>query len=217
MDELFGTELLPVGIDIERLEMEPQEEIAPGSVQPVVWIDPAGRRRLDAMRWGFQLPGRFLFNTRSEEASTARFWQESFRLRRCLIPADGFYEWARLNGNTKNKFTFTVDGGALVGLAGVWQPWLNPKTGVEEQTFSILTGAARELMASYHDRQPAMIAPADFASFLAPATAEPARLLQFHAGDRMQAAASPPEKKNRANSAQGLLFALDNTEDETCQ
>lgn len=195
--------------------MAPSEEIAPGSVQPVVWQDASGRRHLTAMRWGFQLPDRFLFNTRAETAEQSRFWQEAYRLRRCLIPADGFYEWAKRDGKAKSKFSFTVDGGALVGLAGVWSPWVNPKTGKEERSFSILTGAARELMAGYHDRQPAMIEPDGFTEFLAPTTQEPGRLLQFHAGNRMQAAAAgQPAPAPKPAPAQRRLFALDGEDEQ---
>jgi putative SOS response-associated peptidase YedK len=209
MENLFGVELLPEGVDLEILEMQPSEEIAPGSVQPVVWLDEAGHRRLTPMRWGFQLPDRFVFNTRSETAEKSRFWQKAYKLRRCLIPADGFYEWAKLGGSAKTKLTFTVDGGVLVGLAGVWSPWLNPKTGCQEKTFSILTGAARELMADFHDRQPAMIDPASFTPFLAPSTPEPTNLLQFYAAGRMEAMPTPSAPQN---PAQGLLFAFDNEE-----
>lgn len=206
--ELFGVEFSAEGIELETLEMAPSTDIAPGSLQPVVWLDPSGRRRLAPMRWGFQLPERFLFNTRSETAESSRFWQQAYRLRRCLIPADGFYESARHEGSPRNRFAFTVDGGALVGLAGLWSLWRNPKTGREEQTFSILTGAARALMARYHDRQPAMIEAEDFGAFLSPATPQPNRLLQFYADERMQATAASPSAA-KSNPAQGLLFALD--------
>jgi len=215
IETLFGIELGPEGVDTESFEMEPEEEIAPGSLQPVVWLDDAGQRRLTPMRWGFQLPDRFVFNTRSEMATRSRFWQEAFHLRRCLIPADGFFEWSPRDGRAKTKYTFTVDDDALVGLAGVWSPWLNPKTGRNENTFSILTGAARELMAPCHDRQPAMIDPVNFAPFLAPTTPEPAKLLEFYSTGRMRATAvAAPASRDKQNSAQGLLFAF---EDEASQ
>ena len=68
--ELFGVES-----GLEELEIEPEDDIAPGSMQPVVYLTPEGRRRIAPMRWGFRLPNRFLFNTRSEGVEQSRFWR----------------------------------------------------------------------------------------------------------------------------------------------
>lgn len=87
------TELFEVEGGLEELEIEPEDDIAPGSVQPVVYLTPEGERRMASTRWGFKLPDHFLFNTRSEGVERSRFWQAALRERRCIVPADAFFEW----------------------------------------------------------------------------------------------------------------------------
>ncbi len=88
-------EAFSISTGLEELYLEPEDDIAPGSMQPVVLINEDGERQLELMRWGFKLPDRLLFNVRSEGIDTANFWKESFRERRCIVPADRFYEWVR--------------------------------------------------------------------------------------------------------------------------
>jgi len=161
-------ELFEVEHGLEELEIEPEDDIAPGSVQPVVYLAPQGERRMVPMRWGFRLPDRFLFNTRSEGVERSRFWKQAFHERRCIVPADAFFEWTHGASHAKTKFEFTVHDGALFGMAGLWSPWLNPRTGQWEQTFSILTGEANEVMRPIHNRQPEILAPREYSEYLAP-------------------------------------------------
>jgi len=195
-------ELFAVEYGLEELEIEPEDDIAPGSVQPVVYLTPEGERRIAHMRWGFKLPDRFLFNTRSEGVERSRFWQEAFRERRCIVPADSFFEWTHDTSRSKAKFEFTVRDGALFGMAGLWSPWLNPRSGQWEQTFSILTGVANEVMRPIHTRQPEILEPGEYAEYLAPAPRPPLHLLRIFPGEEMQIQSlsdqNPP--------AQGLLF-----------
>ena len=153
------------------------------------------------MRWGFKLPDRFLFNTRAEGVERSRFWQEAFRERRCIVPADSFFEWAHTAARAKKKFECTVQDGGLFGMAGLWSPWLNPRTGQWEQTFSILTTEANEVMRAIHERQPEILAPRDFAEYLAHPSRPPLHLLHILPAEEMRAEALDEKKPE-----QGLLF-----------
>lgn len=197
-------ELFEVEGGLEELEIESEDDIAPGSVQPVIYLTPEGERRIAPMRWGFKLPDRFLFNTRSEGVERSRFWREAFRERRCIVPADAFFEWTHAPSRAKKKFEFTVHGGELFGMAGLWSPWHNPRTGQWEQTFSILTGEANEVMRPIHDRQPEVLAPREYAEYLAPSPRPPVHLLRILPGEEMKAEALDEKKPE-----QGLLFGTE--------
>ncbi len=88
-------EAFQIGAGLEELYLDPEDDIAPGSIQPVVRINKDGERQIELMRWGFKLPDRLFFNARSEGIESAKFWKDSFSKRRCIIPADSFYEWVR--------------------------------------------------------------------------------------------------------------------------
>lgn len=194
-------ELFEVEHGLEELEIEHEDDIAPGSVQPVVYLSPEGERQIVPMRWGFRLPDRFLFNTRSEGVERSRFWQEAFRERRCIVPADSFYEWTHETKRTKMKFEITIRTGALFGMAGLWSRWLNPRTGQWEQTFSILTGEANDVMRPIHDRQPEILEQRDFSDYLSPTPRQPLHWLRIVPGEEMKV-----EAVGGKMSPQGLLF-----------
>ncbi|MDR3750471.1 MAG: SOS response-associated peptidase [Terracidiphilus sp.] len=201
-------ELFEVEGGLEELEIEPEDDIAPGSVQPVVYLTPEGERRIASMRWGFKLPDRFLFNTRSEGVERSRFWQEAFRERRCIVPADAFFEWTHDTKRAKTKFEFVVNDGGLFGMAGLWSPWLNPRSGQWEQTFSILTGEANEVMRPIHTRQPEILEPGEYSEYLTPTARPPLHLLRILSGEAMKAAMAE-EKRTPAQNMQQSLFGYE--------
>ncbi len=172
-------EAFEVGKGLEDLYLEAEDEIAPGSMQPVVMEHADGTRQMEMMRWGFKLPDRFLFNARSEGVATSRFWKESFRQRRCLVPADSFYEWQKVKTGKKPKFEFEIVDHHPFGMAGLWAPWKNPKTQEWENTFAILTGEANAVMRPIHDREPVIIEPRDYGEYLAPQDGLPVHLLRI--------------------------------------
>ncbi len=172
-------EAFEAGMGLDELYLEAEDDIAPGSAQPVVLENADGMRQIERMRWGFQLPDRFLFNARSEGIETSRFWQESFRQRRCLVPADSFYEWQMVTRGKKPKYEFEVVGRQPFGMAGIWAPWKNPKTGMIENTFAILTGEANAVMRPIHDREPVIIDPRDYAEYLTLQERPPTHLLRI--------------------------------------
>lgn len=125
------------------------------------------RRRLGTLRWGFvppwtkQLRGaRRPINARIETVATSRMFATSFASRRCLLPADGFYEWkARGEGERKQPYHLHDPDGAPLAFAGVWTVWRDPADDDAEPLFSsaIVTSAAKGEMAEIHDRMPVML------------------------------------------------------------
>lgn len=132
-----------------------------------------GDLHLSPLRWGL-VPvwskdasrAARLINARSESvAETASFKSAWAKGRRCVVPADGFYEWATREGR-KQPFLFTRKDGAPLAFAGLWEGWKDPATGDWLRTFTLLTCAANALMAPIHDRMPVILADADIAAYL---------------------------------------------------
>lgn len=154
----------------------PHWNIAPGS--DVLAIRETGRGREAAMlRWGLiptwaQDPsiGRRLANARAESADKRTAFRDAFRARRCLLPADGFYEWEGHKGQ-RHRQPWRVEPaeGGIIALAAIWEPWRDHAGSVLE-TCSILTVPANEALEPIHDRMPVVLAPADFAAWLSPET-----------------------------------------------
>lgn len=154
-DELVET------FDVPALsfELRPRFNVAPGQEAPIVATDRKGRR-MGLMRWGFEpASGRSekggWINARSESVMRRASFEEAFRRRRCLVPADGFYEWRREHG-AKIPYWFHRSGRALFSFAGIW----------EGRTFAILTTAANDDVRAVHDRMPVLIAPQDRGAWL---------------------------------------------------
>jgi len=147
----------------DGLEWVPRYNAAPGQDIPVVRQDKEKPvRKLSQMRWGLipswsQDPriGFKTINARSETVATAAAFREPFRLRRCLIPADGFYEWKR-EGKQKLPFCFTLTDGGVFAFAGLWDRWKSPQ-GQWIKSCSILTTTANEVAKDVHDRMPVIL------------------------------------------------------------
>ena len=107
-----------------------------------------------------------MINARSETAQTLPAFREAMKYRRCLVPADGFYEWKR-SGNTKQPYCFEVNEGILFAFAGLWEGWKDPN-GTSIKTCTILTTTPNAVTASVHDRMPMMLEPGDFDLWLDP-------------------------------------------------
>src|SRR5229473_2119993 len=155
-------EAFQVSVGLEELYLDPEDDIAPGSLQPVVLSNQEDERQIELMRWGFKLPDRLLFNARSEGVAKANFWKDKFATNRCIIPASSFFEWQDTKNTPKRKYEITVLGRELFGIAGVWAEWKNPNTDRWEKTFATFTSEPNAIMQPIHDRQPIILAPADF-------------------------------------------------------
>lgn len=179
-------EAFEAGMGLEELCLEPDDDIAPGSMQPVVSVNEDGKRQVELMRWGFKLPDRLLFNARSEGIETSKFWKDSFQGRRCIVPADAIFEWQEMpKGQKKPKYEFTIPEQKPFGMAGLWKPWKNPKTNQWERTFAVITGEPNEVMHPIHDRMTTFLEPRDYAEYLKPAERSPLHLLRILPADEM--------------------------------
>lgn len=180
-------EAFEIGAGLEDLYLEPEDDIAPGSIQPVVLTNEAGEREISLMRWGFKLPDRHLFNARSEGIERAQFWKESFQQRRCIVPADAIFEWQQVPRGKKPKYEIVVPGREPFGMAGVWKLWKNPRTDQWEKTFAVLTGEPNEVMQPIHPRLTTILNPRDYQEYLAPAERPPAHLLRIVPSEELRA------------------------------
>lgn len=146
--------------------------VAPAQTMPVV-VEDSKSRRVEMMKWGL-IPswskdpkiGYKLINARSESAFEKPMWRTAVNRRRCLIPANGFYEWRR-SGSTKTPFLIHPKAEKLFAFAGVWEIWKDSE-GLETQTYSILTTEPNKEMAKIHNRMPVILHREDEASWLSP-------------------------------------------------
>jgi putative SOS response-associated peptidase YedK len=150
----------------EEPDFPPRYNIAPTQPVPIVHLD-NGVRSLALVRWGFipawvKDPHTFslLINARGESIGEKPAFRNAMRRRRCLLPADGFYEWKSETGR-RRPFCVRPRDGRPVGFAGLWETWMGPN-GEELDTACIVTTAANRLLAPIHDRMPAVIAPGAF-------------------------------------------------------
>ncbi len=168
------------GVDLEDLPAFPASyNIAPQSVQPVVRPGPeTGTREFALLRWGL-VPfwakdakiGYSTINARAEEVANKPAFREALRKRRCLVPADAFYEWAKRDAKAKQPFAFSLKSAETFAFAGLWERWC-PKDGPALETFTILTTDANELVEPAHNRMPVILEPKDYNRWLEPASAE---------------------------------------------
>ena len=165
------------------LNLRPRYNLAPSQSAAVVRAE-AGERRLARLRWGL-IPAwgpdprisHRLTNARAETAAQKPAFRAAFRLRRCLVPADGFYEWVRRGDAREPWLVFPRDGG-LMAFAGLWERWRVPdgarlsgslaeyRPGDLVETFTILTTAANATMRALHDRMPVILPPEAFGAWL---------------------------------------------------
>jgi putative SOS response-associated peptidase YedK len=130
-------------------------------------------RQLALMKWGL-VPAwakdasgaARMINARSETAHALPAFREAMKLRRCLVPADGFYEWQR-RGSAKQPFCFEVDDGGLFAFAGLWERWRDP-SGQWVKSCSILTTTTNAVTSAVHDRMPVILDPASYDLWLDP-------------------------------------------------
>jgi putative SOS response-associated peptidase YedK len=145
----------------EQPNFPPRYNVAPTQPIPTVRID-GGARRFADMRWGLipaltTDPKRnpLLINARLETINTTRAFRAAMQSRRCLIPADGFYEWKK-EGKNRQPFFFRPRDGQPFAFAGVWETWVDP-TGNSVQSTAIITCAANETVGAIHDRMPVVV------------------------------------------------------------
>lgn len=170
------------GVELEDMPwFAPSYNVAPQSTQPVVRLNAeTGGREFALMRWGL-VPfwakdakvGYTTINARAEEVASKPLYREALKKRRCLIPADAFYEWQKSGSKTKRPFAFALQSGEPYAFAGLWERW-KPKEGEPLETFTLLTTDPNELAERVHDRMPVILEPQDYARWMEPG--DPLRL-----------------------------------------
>jgi putative SOS response-associated peptidase YedK len=170
-----GGEELALLFDLSEIPfVSPRYNMAPTQEAAVVRVERPGEpRRLGMLRWGL-IPywakeasiGNRMINARSESVAEKPAYRWSFRKQRCLIPADGFYEWKK-EGKAKQPYFIHRKDGKPLAFAGLWARWQNPEKGPTD-TFTILTTGSNELIRPLHDRMPVILDPKDFDLWLDP-------------------------------------------------
>ena len=180
----------------ERPHLVTRYNIAPTQEVAIVRARPEGGRELATVSWGLvphwakeRAIGNRLINARAESLAEKPAFRDSFEKRRCLVLADAFYEWQKVDGR-KQPWLLRLRGGGPFGFAGLWSTWRDRQSGEELESCTIVTTAPNELAAPIHDRMPVIVAQARHAEWLAPATVESAALaglLVPYPADEMEA------------------------------
>lgn len=157
--------------------LEPRYNVAP--VQPVLAARnaPGGGRELVTLHWGL-IPawakdpktGYRTINARAETVASKPAFRQAFRRRRCLIAADGFYEWKRTDGR-KQPYYIKLKEGEPFAFAGLWERWQGGETAIESCT--IIVTEANNLVRTIHDRMPVILAPEDYHPWMDPEPRDP--------------------------------------------
>lgn len=163
--ETFGLDEIPA--IVSHCNIAPTQDVA-----AVRLAESGNKRQLTFLRWGL-IPnwaddpsiGNKMINARSESAARNPVFRDAYARRRCLIPADGFYEWEK-SGKARVPYYYQLKEHALFAIAGLWDRWTHPAGVIE--SFTILTTGANELVARVHDRMPVIVTPEHFGLWLDP-------------------------------------------------
>jgi putative SOS response-associated peptidase YedK len=169
--------------DLEESEVHwtPRYNIAPTQEAAIVRQDrKQPKRKFSLMRWGL-VPswakdisiGFKTINAMCETAAEKAAFREAMRKRRCLVPADGFYEWQKLSKKEKQPYNIGLADDSLFAFAGLWERWSDPAC-TALNSFTILTTDANSLVSGIHDRMPVIVKPEDYDLWLDPGMTDPA-------------------------------------------
>ena len=198
-------------IENAEFELRPVYNAAPGMIMPVVTQN--SPKKIEHMKWGL-VPfwakdpriGYRMINARSEGIETKPSFRASLKNRRCLIPASGFFEWARV-GKEKTPYYFRLKSSEMFAFAGLYDIWKDAEN-VEMRTYTIITAGANELVARIHDRMPVILSPkvgdlwADNSAF------DPSRLLPLlkpYPEDEMNSHRVSPLVNDPTNNSADIL------------
>ena len=162
--ELFGAD--------DRPNLEPRWNVAPTQRSPVVRRGEDGRRRLDMLTWGLvpfwakdRSIGSRMIMARGESIAVKPAFREAFRQRRCLVVADGFYEWAR-TPEGKQPYAIRRRNEGVFAFAGLWERWRTLEGSEVLETFAIVTTGANATLRPIHPRMPVVLDAADHVAWL---------------------------------------------------
>lgn len=195
-------------------ELGPRYNVAP--TQPIeVVVQRDDGRFLELHRWGL-VPsfaksvsvGNRLINARAETVATSPAFRTSFARRRCVIPADGFYEWRR-EGRRKQPFLIHAPDDRPLAFAGLWAPWRDPETGGWLLSAAVVTTRANGVVGRVHDRMPVILEPSAWPIWADPEVRDPgllADLLRPAADSLLTLTPVSPAVNNAANEGPQLLL-----------
>lgn len=160
-----------VKISDEKL-FKPRYNIAPTQIISAVF-ETDGERIISGLKWGL-IPhwskddsfASKLINARSETLAEKPSFRDAFKHKRCIIPASGFYEWDKKGKGAKQPFYFYLKDKDVFGFAGLWEEWLDKKTGELVETCTIITTEANEVLEPVHDRMPVILKSKDYGEWL---------------------------------------------------
>jgi len=174
----------------EAVELSPRYNVAPTQEVAVVGRNHEGGRTLGTMRWGL-IPswakdpsiGSRLINARSETVAEKPAFRASFKKRRCLVVADGFYEWKKV-GSAKQPYYIGLKGHPPFAIAGLWDRWRDKESGETIRSCTLLTTGPNALTETIHDRMPVILHPEDYDRWLDP---------EFHDREALESCLRPYE------------------------
>ncbi|MFD1927031.1 SOS response-associated peptidase [Sporosarcina siberiensis] len=209
---------------IERFDIEtafeeqdyiPSYNIAP-SQQVVALINDGTKNRLGYLRWGLIPPwakdpkiGYKMINARSETLDEKPSFQNAYKKKRCIIPADSFYEWQKV-GSEKVAMRFKLKSNELFGIAGLWESWTS-KDGNVLNTCTVITTKPNPLVEKVHNRMPVMLRPEDEADWLNPSIKDTdflGNILRPFDENQMEAYAVSSEVNSPKNNEKSLIIPI---------
>ena len=183
----------------------PRYNVAPMQLVPAV-VNDGNRNRLGLLRWGLVPPwaedekiGARMINARAETLEERPAFRRAYRSKRCILPADGFYEWKK-EGKQKRPLRIVMRDGRVFGMAGLYETWTAPD-GRKIHTCAVITTAPNRLMADIHDRMPVILRREDEALWLDRSVQDPERLrplLAPYPAEEMEAYEVDPRVGNPA-------------------
>ena len=198
-----------------RPNLRARYNVAPTQTVPIVRRkEEAEGRELVLVRWGLIPPwakdlsiGSKLINARAETVATKPSFRSAFRKRRCLIPADGFYEWRKVDGGTQ-PMLIQLKGGGLFAFAGLWEWWKGGEDGPVESC-TIITTTPTAVTAPIHNRMPVILDPADYDRWLDLERPDAQELLRPCPDDWLEAYPVSPRVNRPQNDDATLIERID--------
>jgi putative SOS response-associated peptidase YedK len=190
--------------------LEPAYNVAPGqAVLAVRFHEKTGERTLDDLRWGlvpfFAKDAKVAWktiNARAETVDTAASYRNAFLKRRCLIVADGFFEW-KAEGKTKTPYAIALASGKPFALAGLWEAWRDPASGAWLRSCAIVTTEANATVGQIHDRMPVILDEQDHARWLGEVSAQAGELKELLAPYRGELVMWPVSARMNKGDVEG--------------
>lgn len=207
----------------EEFSEGPRFNIAPSQRLPIVRVNSKGERVIDAAEWGLvphwakATPKVRPINARAETVPTSGMFREALERRRCMVPADGFYEWKARGKGPKQPYFFHMKDDGLFAFGGLYERWRGPADGEEPlETFTIITTPPNPVVSPVHDRMPLIVHRQDYARWLDPnaGAKNVADLLRPYPPDEMEAFPVSPRVNAPKNDGPDCIESLTEGDDE---